>query len=236
MNRPVVLLVDLHGTLIPTAKFISKAFAQTIHAQCPSVSPQEMINYYLDFQGTPLEEKVAHGLNRGGKTLSPKAFDRFMVQLWKRIAAMPLKPYSETVADLTELKKEGVKLFVSTDNPAWVARAFLKKTGLEKLFSGVLGKPMSGDHKVVEHVQVLAKRLHIPSAEISKHFIFYGDSLGEMNAARKIGIPAIGRVTSYSFSKMKKAGARHIVLGRGAVAKGRLKKHVFDLKSGRRRK
>ena len=227
MKEPGILFVDLHGTLIPTAFLISRAFADFVHSRCPSVSKRKLVRYYLDFQGTPLEEKVLHGLHLGGrKQVSKTELNALMKQLWNQIVQMPLKPYPETVADLNELKSRGWKLFLSTDNPAWVARAFLEKTGLRSLFFGVLGQPRAGVHKVTAHVQQLALQFGIGSGHLKNRVAFYGDSLGEMQAARKAGIIAIGRTTSYSQHAMRKAGAHAVVVGSGVLVQGRLKRHL----------
>ncbi len=227
MKNPGILLVDLHGTLIPTAPFISKAFADTIRDLCPLANRRELIRYYLGFQGTPLEEKVAYGLRLGGrKTVSKKELNLIMTRLWRRIVSMPLQPYAETVADLRQLKAGGWKLFLSTDNPEWVAQAVLKKTGLGALFDGVLAKPKVGEHKIPVHVSLLVRRFKIPRNQIARQIVFYGDSLGEMQQARRAGILAIGRTTSYSAAQMRRAGAQRLVVGKGKKAKGKLTRVV----------
>ncbi len=225
-EKPRVLLVDLHGTLVPTAQVLSRIFAETLASVFPAVDKRALRKYYLDFQGTPLEQKVAAGLSMAGKKVSVRQQKKLVVGIWKRVTSLSLYPYSETVEDLKRLKSKGWLLFLSTDNPLSVAKRMLLQMNVESLFDGVLGKPASGEHKVVAHVRLLARRFKIPERELAKHFVFYGDSLGEMKSARKIGILAIGRTTSYSARKMRASGAQKIVAGIGRRARGRLHRHL----------
>jgi hypothetical protein len=59
---------------------------------------------------------------------------------------------------------------------------------------------------------------HFTNQELKDHIAYFGDSLGEMQEAKRLGITGIGRTTSYPARKMKKAGATEIVRGRKGVS------------------
>ncbi|MBU0635901.1 HAD hydrolase-like protein [Candidatus Micrarchaeota archaeon] len=176
----------------------------------------------------PLEKKLVGALwSLGKKRVSEKVAHRLVNQLWKKVGSMPFKPYPDIITDLQALRKKSWMVFLSTDNPVWIAKSIVKRMGVENLFDGFLGKPRSDEHKVVSHVRALARRFGIKPEDFFRSFAFYDDTPEEMHFARKLGILAIGRTTNFSAKKMRRAGAHRIVVGKGRVAHGRLVTHVL---------
>lgn len=219
--EPKILLIDFHGTIAPTAKPISQAFASAIIAMHSNANRKKLVEYYINSFGTPLEDQARQGLKiADGKEHSKSEGNELSDRIWKEVVKLKIVPFKEIPSELKRLKKAGWKIFLSTDNPQWVAEKLVDTVGLQNCFDGVLARnPASKEHKVIEHIRQLAQRFGIPQSKIGKHFVYLGDSKSEMENARKIGITGIGRTTSYSARAMKKAGAKFIIPGKGLQAK-----------------
>lgn len=216
---PKVLLVDLHGTTVPTKKPLSRAFANAFARLCNPKDwkkiRKKLVALYMSDMGMPLQEKARRALKIiDGKEHSTKEGERFADNAWKEFLKSELKPYAAIPPFLKRLRKNGWKIFFSTDNPQWVADAIVKKIGLGNYCDGILGSEKGiGSHKVEKHANFVAQKYGIPTGELPKHVAYFGDSLGEMQEAKRLGITGIGRTTSYSAKEMKKAGAQKIVRG-----------------------
>ncbi len=223
LKAPKILLVDFHGTIAPTLPIVCRAFVETITAEHP-VTPGKrklLSRYYMESAGTPLEEQAIEGLKiADGREHSRQEGIEISGKMWQNVLKSRIKPYLGIGGGLKRLKKAGWRIFVSTDNPQEVADALVQRTGLRKYFDGVLGKDVnSREHKVITHTKKIAASLGIRAQDFGKHFVYLGDSLGEMENARRIGVNAVGRTTTRSARKMRKSGAKRIIPGKGLRAK-----------------
>jgi phosphoglycolate phosphatase-like HAD superfamily hydrolase len=230
VSDPKILLVDFHGTVAPSMEALSEVFADEIIKAHPQASRVALIKHYMKTRGIPIEEQARLALNLvDGREHSREEGLSLGHSIWTKFVTLKIKPFKEIPQELGRLRKAGWKLFLSTDNPQWVADRLVDTVGLRNSFDGVLGSDVEAshaEHKVVRHVRQLAERFGIKHEDYGKHFVYFGDSTGEMENAKKIGIIGVGRTTTYPARKMRKAGAKRIVPGTGLRAKLHLRVYL----------
>jgi len=205
------------------SKLYLKVFADIIQEAYPEAKRSVLIKRYVQSKGTPIEEQSRQALKLvdGREHLHSEGLE-LGEKIWRSFVKLKIRPFKEIPSGLARLKKLGWKIFLSTDNPQWVAEKLVDNVGLRMYFDGILGSDVTAghkEHKVVRHVRALAEKFGIKPADYSRHFAYFGDSRGEMENAKKIGIFGIGRTTSYPAGKMRLAGARRIVHGTGLKAR-----------------
>ncbi|GEM_PF-3397491 len=225
---PKVLLIDYHNTIVPTVNEMAAAFASTIVANNRAATKfrRALMQYYKHSVGTPLDEQFREGLQLVDGQEHSKAEGISLADFhWSEFLKLSLMPFEEIEVELARLKRAGWKIFLSTDNPQKVADALVDKVGFRKLFDGVLGRaPEETAHKVELHAKKAAELIGISWEDRGKHLVYFGDSKGEMQAARKIGIFAVGRATTKSARQLKLAGAHKVVSSKLQLAKQHIRR------------
>ena len=141
LENPKILLIDFHNTIAPTSRSISKIFASVIARSYPNTDDQALANCYLNLVGTTLREEVRQGLEIAGcKKPSPAEVFRLSNTIWNELVKLKIKPFRGLASELRRLKKQGWKIFISTDNPQRVAEKMPSIVSLKGIFDGCLGQ------------------------------------------------------------------------------------------------
>lgn len=216
-------MIDFHNTIAPTAELLADSFVsvlKNILGDSSKEAASELYKYYYHSLGTPLDRQVWEGMKMLETPVSEDEARRLSNFVWQDFLEKKIVPYPEVNEELQRLRKLGWKIYMSTDNPQQVADKLAEKTGFRNLFDGVLGKPEEvKEHKVPYHVSIVAKQLNIPKSKWCNHFVYYGDSTGEMKAAKELGITGIARRSTKTRKELKEAGAKGIIYSKGIFAK-----------------
>ena len=189
------VLFDFDGTLFDTYEGISRC-----------------VNFALCGLGkAPLEEKTLR------KFLGPPIFSSFKefagledelveeaVRLFRKESVaggvLQCRPYDGLPQLLKEWKDKGVRLCVASGKPQFAIELLLEKFGLKDLFEKICGA--SGAERDADKSQ------KVRAAALEKDAVMVGDRLFDMEAAKKVGLRAVG--VTYGFGseeELEAAGA-----------------------------
>ncbi len=186
------VLFDFDGTLFDTYEGISRC-----------------VNFALCGLGkAPLEEKTLR------KFLGPPIFSSFKefagledelveeaVRLFRKEyvagGVLQCRPYDGLPQLLKEWKDKGVRLCVASSKPQFAIELLLEKFGLKDLFEKICGA--SGAERDADKSQ------KVRAAALEKDAVMVGDRLFDMEAAKKVGLRAVG--VTYGFGSEKELEA-----------------------------
>ncbi len=136
MGRPKIILFDLDGTLVDTKEIVAKVYAEGLKRMGLSVPP---ISAIVALSGLSTHET---GRRLGVPEDRLDEIDQWFWVLFRQFCEDPLTDphfFNEVPKLLRHLHDAGIKLGIVTSNESRNARLLLKKGGVEKYFTAVIG-------------------------------------------------------------------------------------------------
>lgn len=238
LGEPRILMVDLHMTIIDSAKAYGEIYADEVIKLMENKNKpiknekilRARLSKYLEKNlGPPIISTSRHGMENIAGFIPTSEERNLVVQnIRAKIKLHKFKPFPEIPTMFRRLKEAGWHIVVSSDNPQELVQGILKNLNVSGIkngehindyIDGVYGYAEAEKHKIERHLPQIIERFRIDPEEAGKHIVYYGDSKEEMRIAKKLGIIGVGRTTSYSGFGMWLAGAKRIIPGTGTRAK-----------------
>lgn len=202
-------LFDIDNTLLKTSRSHIAAFSKAFKKVYKINTTIDIINYHgMTDQQIIIEVLKKNNLNQ--RFIESKIKDcmglmaEFFIKTLEGEAVIALDGVKKL---LSTLQKNNIIMGLVTGNLEQIARAKLKKVGLNYHFK--IGGFGSDDIDRTNLVKLVVKRANDQHGLILNNNIFlFGDAPQDMRAAKTAGIKAVGVATGiYSKSKLKEAGA-----------------------------
>ncbi len=197
------ILFDLDGTLTESGIGITRSVAYAFEKLGLPVPAQEILDRFV---GPPLVAVFMEYGNldeAGGHRATEIYRERFSTIGWKENRLYPgIAPL------LKELKKQGAYLAIASAKPEVFVKRIAEYFGFAKYFDKIVGIKFETTH--ADKCEIIAEALD-GRTDLS-HAAMVGDRLYDMEAARKMGLRAIGVSYGYgSMEELEKSGAEEIV-------------------------
>ena len=185
MTRKVVatlLLFDLDGTLVDSAKDIALSVNELLVGLGRSPLPLEQIYGYI---GSGVRKLLSRALAEESEAALDAAQARYL-PIYRRRLLDHTVPYPGVEEGVRSLQRANRALVVLTNKPRREARELLSGLGLAKRFHAIEGGDSFSHRK--PHpigVQTLLERFHASPSEC----LFVGDSAIDLATARNAGVP-----------------------------------------------
>ena len=198
---PPTLLFDLDGTLTDPRAGIVRSIHHALERLARPCPPEAAL---ADCIGPPLRRTFRRLL----ATTDPELIERAMALFRERFGVVGLfenEVYAGVDAMLAQLDREGRRMFVATAKPAVFAERIVRHFGLDRHFRGIYGPDLDG--RLDDKGDLLAHLLATEGLEPGE-VVMIGDREGDVAAARRHGVRAIGVLWGYgSSAELRAAGA-----------------------------
>lgn len=193
---------DFDGTIYDTVEGIARSARFALN-QLGMDAPEEELRC---FAGPPL---VAMFMEKFGfdREKAEYATAQFRVR-YKPIGLYESRPFPGIKEMLERLRRNGLRLAVTTSKPTSLARELLEREGMWGLFDVVCGSGDSGENNA--KWCVIQTAMEILEAE-PEDCVLVGDTKYDVEGARRCGIPCIGVGYGYAApGELEAAGAASI--------------------------
>jgi len=192
------ILFDLDGTLTDSGEGIINCAVMTLeHYGLPVPSREEM----RVFVGPPLHDTFVKFGVPEDKTDEAIAIYR---SRYVPIGAYENTPYPGIRELLTQLQKDGYRLYVATSKPEGMSIKILEHFDLAKYFTKICGAATDRSRNTKE--AVIAYLMEATGEK--ENMIMVGDTIYDVLGAKALGIPCIGVAWGYGeVADMERSGA-----------------------------
>ncbi len=175
-------ILDFDGVVLESADIKTRAFERLFDGD------ERAVAYHLRHAGVSRYEKFRHITTEiQGREYTEqderRLGDEFARLVLEEVLACPFVPGAR---ELLERRSAEVPLYVASGTPQDELRGIVEQRGIASLFSGVFGSPDTKD--------VIARRVLGEIGVAPAEALFVGDAVTDMEAARAVGMPFVGRV------------------------------------------
>ncbi len=175
-------ILDFDGVVLESADIKTRAFERLFDGD------ERAVAYHLEHAGVSRYEKFRHITTEihgreYTEQVERRLGDEFARLVLDEVLACPFVPGAR---ELLERRGAQVPLYVASGTPQEELRGIVEQRGIESFFSGVFGSPDTKD--------VIARRVLGGLGVEPADALFVGDALTDMEAARAVGMPFVGRV------------------------------------------
>lgn len=205
-----ILFFDLDGTLTDSSDGITKSIQYALREMGLECENRESLKKYI---GPPLSVSFRDYFD------APEDIDRAVRlyrQRYNEVGWKENRPYDGIAEALSELKKQGKKIYMATSKPEHFAKRIAEYFQLAEYFEEICGATTDGVRNTKQEVVAYALELaKIPMGSGGKiadaeQVLMIGDRHHDVEGAGAFGIRTLG--VTYGF------GSREELLGCGAVA------------------
>ncbi len=207
-------IFDLDGTIVNSIPTYTETFTEILDRRF-GIKGEDVISYYMNSTGTPLEEQFRHVLEM--KNNPSKEIPEMIVEFFDIVNKKDFVLYDNAKKVLKELFDKGIKLFLTTGSEDEETKIRLDGAGISKYFTEVLGS--SRKEKGPWHIEVFSKVAGKKIDDFSRNAFYVGDGPYDMHIAKMFEIFAIGVSTTVSRDLLIESGADVVVDKIGDIKK-----------------
>jgi phosphoglycolate phosphatase-like HAD superfamily hydrolase len=206
-----LLIFDLDGTLVDTVGPSRDLFCEMLAAEC-RVPAELSRGVFTSLMGKGPRAQIDAVLRR------VEAWDAARVEdltrrYWQRDELHEPALFPEVLDVMTDLRKEGHTLIISSGStPASVKRK-TQVTGIDRLCRLALGSIEDDPSRAKGpgHFAMLEAALELAPGDLQERGVFIGDGAYDMQVASQAGMMAVGRTTGDNGNALRAAGANHLI-------------------------
>ncbi len=195
-------IFDFDGSIVNTIPAYTKVFSEILKLNY-GISIKASKEYYLNSTGTPIDVQFRYMLEKHSKPTGK--ISQLVDQFFNTVNNIDFILFDGAKDVIKEFFNKGFKLFITTGSQTADTKKRLKKAGLIKYFSFILGS--SEIPKGPGHIKKFAQSAGLTIEKFSKQAFYCGDGPRDMEIAKMFGIYAIGIAQTVSKDKLFKAGA-----------------------------
>ena len=186
------IIFDVDGTLWDSTAEVAVAWNEALrnHSEVELVLTAELLKREF---GKPLPEIVEDLFSELSKEEQERIAGYLFKYENKRMETAPCVLYDGLKETIRELSKQ-YRLFIVSNCQEGYIEAFLKNTGLEECITEHLCPGDTGVYKA-ENIRMIMERNHLKSA------VYVGDTQGDADACKAVGVPMI--YAAYGFGTVK---------------------------------
>lgn len=195
LEQRQVILFDLDGTLVDSAFDLYRAMNMSLNVlQLPQVTEQQ-VRMWIG-KGTSLfcHSTLQHLVGEVQPAQHQQLLDTFL-QIYNADPCVDTQPFDGIMEFLAWGKAQGKTLVCVTNKPEAPARAIVEQLGMNAYFDDVIGGDRFTERK--PHPRQLLHCVEHYAVE-KQHVLMIGDSVNDVEAARRAGIDCI--VVSYGYN------------------------------------
>ncbi len=195
LEQRQVILFDLDGTLVDSAFDLYRAMNMSLNVlQLPQVTEQQ-VRMWIG-KGTSLfcHSTLQHLVGEVQPAQHQQLLDTFL-QIYNADPCVDTQPFDGIMEFLKWGKAQGKTLVCVTNKPEAPARAIVEQLGMNAYFDDVIGGDRFTERK--PHPRQLLHCVEHYAVE-KQHVLMIGDSVNDVEAARRAGIDCI--VVSYGYN------------------------------------
>mgnify|MGYP003397699090 FL=1 len=195
LEQRQVILFDLDGTLVDSAFDLYRAMNMSLNVlQLPQVTEQQ-VRMWIG-KGTSLfcHSTLQHLVGEVQPAQHQQLLDTFL-QIYNADPCVDTQPFDGIMEFLAWGKAQGKTLVCVTNKPEAPARAIVEQLGMNAYFDDVIGGDRFAERK--PHPRQLLYCVEHYAVE-KQHVLMIGDSVNDVEAARRAGIDCI--VVSYGYN------------------------------------
>jgi HAD superfamily hydrolase (TIGR01549 family) len=198
-----VVIFDVEGTLVDAVPLTLRCWQETLTEYGYPV-PKSVLQCLSGMDGHDMLARITPGLSR-------KARERIIEthgDSFKRAYLKLVQPLRGASSLLREIKRDGRKIGIATDCSHSELGHYLRTAGVTRLVDrAACGDDARRGKPHADLLELALARLRVkPSASL-----FVGDTPSDAEAARKVGVPAIGLLTGgFRRCDLKAAGCRAV--------------------------
>ena len=185
VGRPDAIIFDCDGVVLESVEMKIAAFLDVLPQDPRRL--EEVRRYYQEYSGLPRHEQLEHVFGRiYGLPLGPES----EAEISRRYGAVIADDYRRCplvpgARELLEAYSAHCPLFLVSGTPHDELDAVIEAHGLTPCFEGVFGSPT----EKATHCAAILREWKLDPARV----VMVGDSTADLDAARAVGIPFIGR-------------------------------------------
>jgi phosphoglycolate phosphatase-like HAD superfamily hydrolase len=204
---------DKDGTLINSLSAYTKKWGEIINSKY-GINKLDAEKVFRQTAGLPTDKQLSMVLKTKNASLSQEELFResnFIAEELSKRSMVKLFPEVRKV--LSQLKKIGYLIFISSGNQEKVVEEDLRRTKLMQFVDYYFGiRPNQPEFKKGKpHFKEAAKYFGTPFDIFTTQTVFIGDSLEDIRISNEAKIISIGRSGSYSKKDLLKVGAKIVV-------------------------
>jgi beta-phosphoglucomutase len=183
---PRIIILDFDGVVLESVDVKARAFARLFEHHPEHVEP--IVELHLSHAGVSRYEKFRMIHERIlGMPLDDVEVERLGAEFSRLVLEEILRcPFVPGAREFLQARHESHQLYVASATPEEELRHIVRQRGLRRFFRGVYGTP-------AEKADIAARILAESGAE-PQEAIFVGDAPTDLAAARRVGVPFVGRV------------------------------------------
>lgn len=212
-------IIDVDGTIFDNMTLCADAFKE-ITKTFP-LPGKEVRKIYIETNGMNLNDQFKLIFEKYKIKYDAALIDRLNKNFftlrdnWEKWQNAPLFPGIESL--FKTLRKNGVKLFISSGSNGDETTKRFKKAGILKYFDLILGGEKIPKGR--EHFNIFANFCGLNSQKFASQAFLISDGPNDMALSQKAGIFAIGITNTISAAKLKSAGANIVISGANKLEK-----------------
>ena len=209
------IFFDLDGTLTQSEFGILEGAKRALTHFGVDCSDTEKLKKFI---GSPLY--VSFHDNYGFSEEDTKEAIRIYREYYTEKGVYQAPLYDGILDLLSDLKKEGRKIMMTTSKPLQMAITVAKNNEIFDLFDGIIGPGL--DEKDSDKAVLIRRAMDSLSLKEDDrdHIVMVGDRFYDIEGAKKVGIDSIGVLYGYgNKEELSKAGATHLAEDVSALQK-----------------
>lgn len=207
------IIFDLDGTLLDTMGSHAQAFATVLKKQ-HQIPVSKSKAEYSKTAGEPLKNQFRHVLTAAGRLSDDMTSTANLENaFWEIAGSMKVEPFQDTEATLKILVRAPYRLVVISGSLHAVVESRLKRLGLSKYFSVILGsdervpKMMKGEG----HFSIIRGILGLDIDEFRETSLLVGDGMYDIRIGRRVGLLTVGKTNGADQETLRKGGADFVI-------------------------
>lgn len=189
-----VVLFDLDGTLVDTAPDLAAGVDHMLESLGLAPAGEARVRTWIGHGVNHLVKRALEAATGRERELFERGLGLFLDYYADHLSDRTL-PYPGVVAALDELVERGLRLGVVTNKPARFTEPLLESLGLRKAFRTVVSGDAVTEKKPA--AEPLLRAVEICGGE-TQNAIMVGDSMTDVEAARRAGLGFVGVPYGYN--------------------------------------
>ncbi|MFA6436706.1 MAG: HAD family phosphatase [Candidatus Paceibacterota bacterium] len=202
------VVFDADGTLFNTMPGYRETFSDLVHRYF-DVDKDVARRFYFATAGMNLKEQFRGLLRQEGKSFTEADIAERYEEFFEMSEELPADLFNDVRQLLDDLKRENVKMFITSGTKGRILHRRLRETGLLEYFTMFLGSddiPKGG-----AHITIFAEIIDVSFDDFTSQGCLVGDGSGDMKLARKAKMLAIGITRTVSADALIQAGADIVI-------------------------